>query len=259
MTDEEKNDSFLLHTAELAGITILENGGETFRAEETVLRMCRAGGAEPSVIAFPTGFFISMNRDGGTPLTSVSRIRLRSVNLYRLERANSYSRAFCRGDITLEETERLLRNLNEPGKKQHFRFAIAAGLSAAMFTMLFGGSVFDFIVSFFCSAFIQFVTGFFRHTNIHNFAVSFFGGLFITAAAIVSTVCFKTGSIDTITIGAIMPLLPGLSLTNAIRDTVVGDLVSGTARFTEAVIVAGSLAAGVAVGLSVYINLGGVL
>ena len=56
-----------------------------------------------------------------------------------------------------------------------------------------------------------------------------------------------------------MPLLPGLSLTNAIRDTVVGDLVSGTARFTEAVIVAGSLAAGVAVGLSVYINLGGVL
>ena len=41
-----------------------------------------------------------------------------------------------------------------------------------------------------------------------------------------------------------MPLLPGLAMTNAIRDTIRGDLISGIVRATEALLVASSLAAG---------------
>ena len=41
-----------------------------------------------------------------------------------------------------------------------------------------------------------------------------------------------------------MPLLPGLAMTNAIRDTIRGDLLSGIARATEALLIASSLAAG---------------
>ena len=49
-----------------------------------------------------------------------------------------------------------------------------------------------------------------------------------------------------------MPLLPGLAMTNAIRDTIRGDLISGIARATEALLVASSLAAGV--GVVVYMS-----
>ena len=47
-----------------------------------------------------------------------------------------------------------------------------------------------------------------------------------------------------IIIGAIMPLLPGLAMTNAIRDTMRGDLVSGVARGAEALLVAVALGTG---------------
>jgi len=46
-----------------------------------------------------------------------------------------------------------------------------------------------------------------------------------------------------------MPLLPGLAMTNAVRDTIRGDLISGLARSAEALISAILLSAGVAAAL----------
>ncbi len=46
-----------------------------------------------------------------------------------------------------------------------------------------------------------------------------------------------------------MPLVPGTAITNAIRDTLRGDYISGSARAIEAFIVALSIALGVALGL----------
>ena len=48
-----------------------------------------------------------------------------------------------------------------------------------------------------------------------------------------------------------MLLVPGLAITNAIRDTVAGDYVSGVARALEAVIVAVAIAAGIGFVLSI--------
>ena len=41
-----------------------------------------------------------------------------------------------------------------------------------------------------------------------------------------------------------MPLVPGLAITNAIRDIIAGDYISGGARLFDAVVVAIALAAG---------------
>lgn len=50
--------------------------------------------------------------------------------------------------------------------------------------------------------------------------------------------------LDNIIIGGIMLLVPGLSITNAIRDTMSGDLVSGTARAVEALFITVGIVAG---------------
>ena len=52
--------------------------------------------------------------------------------------------------------------------------------------------------------------------------------------------------------GAIMPLLPGLAMTNAMRDTIRGDLVSGGARLGEAILSVMMLAAGIGLMLSMW-------
>ena len=51
---------------------------------------------------------------------------------------------------------------------------------------------------------------------------------------------------DAVLIGAIMPLVPGATLTTGIRDTINGDYSAGTARIAEAVVTALAVATGVA-------------
>jgi uncharacterized membrane protein YjjP (DUF1212 family) len=50
--------------------------------------------------------------------------------------------------------------------------------------------------------------------------------------------------LDNIIIGGIMLLVPGLSITNAMRDTMSGDLVAGTARAVEAFFITVGIVAG---------------
>ena len=51
-----------------------------------------------------------------------------------------------------------------------------------------------------------------------------------------------------------MLLVPGLTITNAIRDTIAGDILSGLAKAAEAVLVAISIAVGTGAILSIFIN-----
>ncbi|HCH60137.1 MAG TPA: threonine/serine exporter, partial [Leuconostoc lactis] len=46
-------------------------------------------------------------------------------------------------------------------------------------------------------------------------------------------------------LGAVMPLVPGLAMTNAIREIIMGDVLSGLVRSITALLVVSSLVAGV--------------
>lgn len=59
-------------------------------------------------------------------------------------------------------------------------------------------------------------------------------------------------NMDKIIIGSIIPLLPGVPLTNSIRDFLNGDYLSGTIRMIDAVLVACCIALGVGVVLRVF-------
>ena len=65
---------------------------------------------------------------------------------------------------------------------------------------------------------------------------------------------------DKIIISSIMILLPGVAITNAVRDSISGDLISGLARAAEAFIIAISIAVGVGMVMNIWVHLmGGVL
>ncbi len=55
---------------------------------------------------------------------------------------------------------------------------------------------------------------------------------------------------DRIIIGSIMPLVPGIALTMAVRDFFNSDYLSGTIRIMDALIIGLSIAAGVGVVLA---------
>ena len=63
--------------------------------------------------------------------------------------------------------------------------------------------------------------------------------------------------IDKTIIGSIMLLVPGLAITNAIRDTIAGDFLAGITKAFEAVLVAVSIAVGTGMVLSLWIRIFG--
>ena len=57
-----------------------------------------------------------------------------------------------------------------------------------------------------------------------------------------------------------MPMLPGLAMTNAVQDTMRGDMVSGITSATSALLTASMIAAGALIGTAVFrLMTGGVL
>ena len=87
---------------------------------------------------------------------------------------------------------------------------------------------------------------------------NFVGGLMTAILAQGIHAFIPYGSANAAIIGGIMPLLSGLAMTTAVRDTVYGDLISGMTRALEALLLAAAVAMGVYVGLKFAAMMGGI-
>ena len=58
--------------------------------------------------------------------------------------------------------------------------------------------------------------------------------------------------IDKMVIGAIMNLVPGVAITNSMRDIIAGDLLAGQAKLVEALFIATAIALGAGMVLSLH-------
>ena len=59
------------------------------------------------------------------------------------------------------------------------------------------------------------------------------------------------GQLEAITIGTLMVLVPGMALTNAMREIMAGDIFSGLSRTAESILTATAIALGVMVSLAI--------
>ena len=125
--------------------------------------------------------------------------------------------------------------------------------------MLMGGGVFEFFAAAACAFLSQLVCSYFRDADLYYFITSLAGGVVCALSAVLAVTLFGTGSLDVIIGSAILPLLPGMTLIGAIRDSVRGDLVSGAARLGDVLVVLLSLSFGVGAVLWCYGWIGGAL
>ncbi|WP_138206304.1 threonine/serine ThrE exporter family protein [Haloimpatiens lingqiaonensis] len=252
------NANELIKVAAEAGKIILENGGETYRVEETIFRICSAYG-EKSAESFvtPTGIVISISTNNKN-LSVVKRIKNRTVNLEKIQRVNDLSRKVCCNWMPLDEFKYELKKINNTPRYSGKTSIFFASLAASFFTLLFGGNMRDSIAAFLVGALIYKTSNILGKYNVNSFFVNILGG-FMAALIAYIMVLFGIGSnIDKITIGSIMLLVPGLSITNAVRDTIAGDLVSGISRAIEAFLVAIGIAIGSGIVVKIIFNFGGI-
>ena len=255
----------ILELSATAGMLILESGGETGRVEDTIIRICSSAGFTGTMVsATPTAIYMTLiGYDPPIRLSLVQRTSARVINLTVLERTNRISRNFISGEITLEEARKSLAELRAPKPKKKTDLPVKILLTAfsvAMFTLVYGGKPMDAVVSAVCGAVTVLIQSLFGKTArafITQFVICLLGGAAIGALSAASLSLPGVSGIYMIAVGAMVPLLPGLALTSAIRDTIMGDLVSGVARFAEVTMSALSLAGGMGASLYFYINFTG--
>jgi len=244
-----------IHLICLAAQMMLENGGETYRVEETGMRMAAGLNLDDvNIVAFPTSIFVNVNGH-----SRIRRITRRGVNTSRLAQINDVSRRVERGELTIEEAESALNAIAaHPGLPLH-TLILAYGISAASFSLLFGGTLGSVIAALMVGMLIQAMQPLFAHlamgTLLFNFCGGFIGALLCRVLANFSAAIDVNAAI----IGAIMPMLTGLLMTTAVRDTMYGDLISGIARAVGALLLAGCVALGVFVGLEAAMTMGGMM
>lgn len=240
--------SVKLDSAALAAQTILESSGETYRAEDTALRMCRAFGLKDAqIIAFPTGFVLSADTEDGES-TRVFRVSQRSIRLDRIDQVNGISRLVTQGKLDAQQAhDELCRMRSEPSLPW-WKTCLFYALAAAFFTVMFGGGLLEFAFSLLLGFLVQLIELPLAKHNVPSQLRAFLLGFLAALFSVLMLMLWPANQEAMIT-GIIMPLLPGLSMTNAIRDTIRGDLISGLARGAEALISAILLSAGVAAAL----------
>ena len=249
----------ILKILKLISQIMLENGAETYRVEDTIMRICESFDfVEVEAIVIPTGAFISVSMDGASSThTVIKRVKNRTIDLTKVNCANTISRQITTGAMTLEQAIIQLQDMSYSRAEKKLLPILAAGLSAGFFTLLFGGGMFDFSIAALSGSIVQIVAFILRREDMFHFIISLTGGIITASIAIATTHIFSLGNLELIISGGIMPLLPGLAMTNAIRDSMRGDLVSGVARGTEALIVAVTLAVGVMIVLKAWLLFGG--
>ncbi|GFP09542.1 threonine/serine exporter family protein [Lactobacillus helveticus] len=230
-----------------AGRLMIEGGSEMYRVEDTMLRIARNAGAEdPRVFATPTCVFMSLNHGN---LSQMKQVRDRNIDLELVDRVNALSRQFAVKQIDLPQLkEKIAKVADAPFFPMWMQIIGAAALSATLMVLFMDN--YDWVD--FPGAAIVGGLGFWAYCEFKKYTkVRFLSELI--AAMVMGSLAIGLSwldsqmIVDNILVGALMTLVPGMALTNALRDLFMGDLLSGIVRMCEAVLSALALGGGVAI------------
>lgn len=245
----------LLQITSGIGSMLIEYGAEIYRVEDSIYRIAAAygfsgrnSGSEKKieVFAIPASLIITVNDGDEAPLTQTVRISARGTNLDRVDKLNNLSRFIC---VEKPDVETINRHIREIGERKVYGYPVrlmSYAVVGATFSLFFGGTPSDALFAGLISMAVFAVSIFVNKVKPSVFFQSVIGSVVIAAMAVLVSKAGLTGSFDKIIIGASMNLVPGVTLTNCMRDFIAGDFLAGMYTLTEAILVAVGMAVGAA-------------
>lgn len=252
------NESSLEQVLELclrAGSVMLRNGAETSRVEETIVRIGQSFGCRTvHSFATPTGLFVSM-ADSEREKTRMLRITGTStINLSKVHEVNDLSRRCASGTVTLADLAVELNRIDRVPYTYRLRYQhLAAAVSSGAFAVLFGGSLPEFLVGAVCGWLSNSAWGMIGD-RMPTFLRTFFAALVGVVMAVIGVKYSFATHTEAAILGAVIPLVPGVAVTNSVRDLMAGELLSGVARAADAALTAFAIAVAVALVLTVALR-----
>ena len=247
--EESKEFNLAVDVIMLAGTLLLQSGSEIYRVEDTMIRIAHSQGIiDCNALAMPVAIFFSVEN---TNFSRMKRIVHSNYNIEKVCDVNQVSRQLTSGQLTLQEAyDELLRLKNKRLPYNKKQLTIAATLSAPFFSIMFGGNFYDAlgaaVATFFGFTFSLYAEKYIRIPFVTAFAGAFVFGLLAQAWARYSGF---NSTADLIIAGSVMPFVPGIALTNAVRDIMTNHINSGMSKLFESLLITLALGAGTSVAL----------
>jgi len=238
------------------GTVLLENGAETSRVEKTVEYIGRAINLPVVCHATMTGIFVSSEKSA---TTRIFKVRVGDFNLQKVDKINTLSRKFTQHELTFEELKSAVSEVEyDTSDFTWFQKCLGAGLVSVAPMLIFKATWLDLFLSFFVGIagyLVAQIVG--RHSKIPYIAVAL-GGLTISVLAHVLGAAGIANDANNIIISALMPLVPGVPMTNSLREIIEKNTISGLVRATDAIMAGISIGSGVVIGqILIKVILGG--
>ena len=237
------------------GELMLKSGAEVWRVEDTISRICTAYGCVHTDVFSITSLIIATTKKDGEYASQSRRVYTYESNLKKVEDLNELSRNICATKPSLSQVDLRIKEILSNDSIKTGRRLAAHLIVSFSFAIFFGGSIRDGFAAMLVAMLIFLLDIFLNRGRINRLAYtlvcSFMAGVMAVALA-------KAGlatHIDKVIIGNVMLLIPGIALTNGIRDILCGDIVTGLLRLCESILIAVSIAIGFAIPL---IIMGGV-
>ncbi|MBQ4574472.1 MAG: threonine/serine exporter family protein [Clostridia bacterium] len=227
------------------GEEMLVSGAEVKRVEDSVSRIIKAYiYGDVDVFTITSSIIVTVRSPKDGIHTQSRRILKHKTDLDRLSRLNNLSRTVCRELPPLESIEFELAKIKRNRQYSRFTMFFIYALVASSFTLFFGGTLIDGGVSAAVALVLCAMTDVMGRFDLNRIFVNMICSF---AAGVLSILAVHAGlghNLDMIIIGNIMLMIPGIALTNSIRDMISGDLMTGILRLVEALLLAVSIALG---------------
>ncbi|MBO4954357.1 MAG: threonine/serine exporter family protein [Clostridia bacterium] len=233
------------------GESMLSCGAEIQRIEDTIFRMSMAYGAvKANVFVITSSIVLTLNFEDGAQITNSRRVlSSSSTDFEKLESFNALSRRCAEVPLALDDLAQELTTINRK-RIPSYKMYIGSALAAGGFAVFFGGNLWDGLAAALFGLLICFLqikaAPVCPNTVFFNFISSFICGVLICLVGKFVPVLHA----DKVIIGDIMLLIPGIAITNATRDMLLGDTISGVMKMMQCLLWAGALACGFMLAIS---------
>ena len=232
-------------------------GAETFRIEESINRILGSYGVKGEAFAVPNYLMVSLINDEMEPVSQMRRIGFHGNNLDAVEKLSGLSRKICaevpEPSVAVQWLEDTVRN-----RAVYSSPVVLLGdfIGAAGFGLFFGCGWLDMILSGLCGIVVGLVNRFMEKLKANPFFTTMAASFLMSLVAYGMGAVGMTRNADSVIIGAMMLLVPGLLFTNAMRDIIYGDTNSGVTRIVQVLLIAVATSLGTAVAWNVFRSLG---
>ncbi len=248
----------ILNLAISVGELLLKSGAEIYRVQETVSRILESYGIKDyHVFVITNGIFATVYEQREDAASMVRYVPIDDVNLERVAEINQLSREICDGRCSIVEAHEKLETCKNSKGVKNSTLIFACGIGSAGFCYLLGARPYDSMISFFLGMLLEVFLITARKHHASKFIMNIVGSALVTIGSLILYVMGAGILFDKTIIGGIIPLLPGVALTMAIRDLFSGDYLSGGIRLIDALLTGMCIAIGVGAAIKAFQLLGG--